>query len=92
MDSVQLCPICSTSVETYSRYPRHVCRNCAARAKSKDGRLLAFFNESLSGGFAARYKETGEDYPAGHECYIDGIRCYADEARFGGIVIQTDSD
>ena len=23
-----------------------------------------------------------------HECYVNGIKCHADEARFGGIVIQ----
>ena len=88
MESTQLCPICSTAVEPSSRYPRYVCRNCASRVKSKDGRPLAFFNESLSGGFAAKYIDTEESYP-GHECYIDGIECDADEARFGGIVIQT---
>ena len=37
--------------------------------------------ESLKG-----YKATS------NRCFIDGIRCYADEARFGGIVIQTLTD
>jgi len=23
-----------------------------------------------------------------HECFVKGYKCYADEARFGGIVIQ----
>jgi len=32
-------------------------------------------------------RETSEPH-ASHICYIRGIRCYADEARFGGIVIQ----
>jgi hypothetical protein len=40
----------------------------------------------MSGGFAARYADTGEEY-ASHECFVDGIKCHADEARFGGIVI-----
>jgi hypothetical protein len=31
--------------------------------------------------------DTGEEYP-GRECFINGIRCEAEEARFGGIVIQ----
>ncbi|MGD8759525.1 MAG: hypothetical protein PVJ07_04685 [Anaerolineales bacterium] len=35
----------------------------------------------------ARYADTGEAY-ASHDCFIDGVACYADEARFGGIVIQ----
>ena len=49
---------------------------------------LLFFNESISGGYLAKYADTGESYPS-HDCYIHGIKCYADEHRFGGIVIQT---
>lgn len=69
------------------RYPRAVCPDCAARAASADGRRLTFGNVSLSGGFAAVYADSGEPYP-GHECFIDGVRCHADEARFGGIVVE----
>jgi len=45
------------------------------------------------GGFIAYYADSHqtETHP-GHICFIDGIRCYADEARFGGIVIQTLTD
>jgi predicted RNA-binding Zn-ribbon protein involved in translation (DUF1610 family) len=83
----QYCPICSAIVEASSRYPRFVCPDCASRASSGDGRLLEFTNTDPSGGFAARYADTGESYDE-HECFIDGIRCRADEARFGGIVIE----
>jgi hypothetical protein len=38
-------------------------------------------------GCAAEYADTGEEYPS-RECFIDGLRCEAEEARFGGIVIQ----
>jgi hypothetical protein len=48
---------------------------------------LEFFNESPSGGFLAQYADIGSTYD-GHECFIDGIRCHADEARFDGIVIE----
>jgi hypothetical protein len=41
----------------------------------------------MGGGFAAKYVDDGAEYP-GHECYIDGVKCYADEAHFGGVVIQ----
>jgi hypothetical protein len=84
----QFCPICKISVRFFPRYPRYLCENCASRAKTKDGRLLVFSNETYFGGFIAHYMDTGEPYPS-HECYIDGIECYADEHRFGGIVIQT---
>jgi len=46
-----------------------------------------FSNEGFSGGFVAEYTDTGESY-TGNECYIDRIKCRADEHRFGGIVIQ----
>jgi hypothetical protein len=84
---MQHCPICSVEVPPSLRYPRYVCSTCAEKAASPDGRPLAFANESLSGGFIARYADSGEPYPS-HECFIDGTKCYADEARFGGIVIQ----
>jgi hypothetical protein len=84
---MQECPICHAAVSPNPRYPRYACDLCAARAVSSDGRPLRFGNESLSGGFAAHYADSGEPY-ASHECFIDGIRCYANEARFGGIVIE----
>ncbi|HET9905633.1 MAG TPA: hypothetical protein VFQ23_03310 [Anaerolineales bacterium] len=87
-DQQQYCPICRTSVYFSPRYPRHLCVDCASRAKSKDGRLLKFMNESMSGGYIAQYADTGESYPS-HECYVDGVECYADEDYWGGIVIQT---
>jgi hypothetical protein len=83
----QLCPICHTPIHPSERYPRYLCEQCAARATSKDGRLLKFFNESISGGFLAQYADTGKSY-ASHECYVDGIPCHADEHYSGGIVIQ----
>lgn len=82
------CPICGTSLEPQSRYPRYVCQACASRASSANGRLLTFSNEGLSGGYVASYADTGEPYDS-HDCWIDGIACRADEARFGGIVIET---
>ncbi len=85
--SPQQCPICGVRVEPNSRYPRYVCERCAQRACAHDGRLLRFENADGSGGFVARYADSGEEH-AGHECYIDGVACRADEARFGGIVIQ----
>ncbi len=38
-------------------------------------------------GFQATYADTGEPYD-GHVCYVRSIRCWADEYRFGGIVIE----
>ncbi len=46
-----------------------------------------FSNESLSGGFIAKYADTGEGRDS-HVCFIDGVKCWADEAHMGGIIIQ----
>jgi hypothetical protein len=85
--TAQHCPICGASVNPSTRYPRYVCGGCAARASSADGRLLEFGNIGIGGGFEARYADTGEEYSS-HDCFIGNLKCYADEARFGGIVIQ----
>lgn len=87
MPDTQKCPICSTEVAYSERYPGYLCSSCAAKATDENGRPLDFGNISLSGGFAANYSDTGERRDS-HICYIDGIKCRADEARFGGIVIQ----
>ena len=83
----QACPVCAQGVRPNMRYPAYLCHDCSKSAVSPDGRPLEFFNLSLSGGYGARYADTGEPYPS-HECLVAGIRCHADEARFGGIVIQ----
>ena len=83
------CPICNTSLESQSRYPRYVCHACASRVRSADdGRQLAFANEGIDGGYVATYADNGEPYDS-HDCWIDGVACRADEARFGGMVIET---
>ena len=85
--ATQQCPICSVEVPPNERYPRYVCMTCAGKAASADGRLLKFGNVDMSGGFVAHYADTGEEYPS-HECFIGGVKCRADEAKFGGIVIE----
>jgi len=63
------------------------------RAVDDTGRRLAFSNlfpESL-GGFRAQYADTAERLETpGDEavCYVDGVRCIAREAYFGGIVVR----
>ena len=69
------------------RYPRYVCSKCASLTSDDKGNKVAFFNEELSGGIKGVYTDTNEQYPE-TICFINGIKCRADEARFGGIVIQ----
>lgn len=84
-----VCPICArTGLDVSERYPRYVCSSCAARASGPDGRRLNFTNWGLGGGFVASYADNGQRYMHGGNCQIDGVPCFAEEARFGGIVIQ----
>ena len=81
------CPICDKELSAYERYPNYVCKECNSRAVSKTGRKLIFSNFDFSGGYIAYYEDTKKKYNS-HICFIDGVECIADEARFGGIVIQ----
>lgn len=85
------CPICSNQTPHSERYPKSLCSDCFGRASNAQGQKLAFSNLSMSGGFQALIVDTQEIYPS-HTCYIDNIECRADEARFGGIVIEAISD
>jgi protein-arginine kinase activator protein McsA len=82
------CPICNKELDSNQRYPTYVCKSCAEKASDINGRELVFENTSVLGGYKAFYADAKEQYED-HICYINGIKCYADEARFGGIVIQT---
>ncbi len=85
--SEQRCPICSANVEPNVRYCDYVCFDCCRKAVDETGRSLGFGNESFSGGFVAWYKDT-EETRLSNICFIDGVKCWADEAHMGGIVIR----
>jgi hypothetical protein len=84
------CAICGapqTHLGPGTRYPRGVCAGCVARAVAEDGEPIAFVNTGPLGQGCARRRESGrlEDVAT---CLIDGVPCRAEEARFGGIVVQ----
>ena len=81
------CPICQVELRKNPRYPNYICIDCSNKASDISGRRLAFFNLSFSGGYGVSYLDTDEKYDS-HICYIENVKCYADEARFGGIVIE----
>lgn len=84
----QPCPICHTSVAASPRYPRYVCGPCVDRAVDEQGRPVAAYNSDLLGhGVQLMLREGNEKIP-GTTLMIDGVRCTAAEARFGGIVVQ----
>jgi hypothetical protein len=87
MNETHSCPICSTEVNHWERYPNQVCERCKDKASDAYGRRLEFSNEDSTGGFITVYRGTDEKYSS-NLCYIDGKRCYANEHRFGGIVVE----
>lgn len=85
---IQTCPICKTHVQKSERYSNYVCEDCKKRAVNSEGLPVKFFNKDFGGGFIAiAIKDNIEHKSEDHICFVDGIECYADEARFGGIVI-----
>ncbi|MDE1335563.1 AbaSI family restriction endonuclease [Vibrio aestuarianus] len=81
------CPICNASNPYSSRYPVYVCERCSVNPVDESGAALSFTNEGISGGFIAKYSGTNEIRNS-HVCYIKNIKCWADEAHMGGIIIQ----
>jgi len=94
------CPICLETLTHFCpRYPKAICSKCAdSNIKDNDGNLVSFHNIYISGGFISKhtinnnYNNSVIVEKKEHECWvnngIENIKCYADEARFGGIVIQ----
>lgn len=86
------CPICA-GPKTYSeRYPFSLCHVHYDECRDVQGRKVTFSNEGWYGGLVSQHFEEGKSEPVlsdkdGH-CIVRGIPCFAEEARFGGIVIQ----
>ena len=79
------CPICDKTMMYLERYPKMICHECVELAMTKNGESIKFYNIDHTGGFLSIVNDVkGED----HECFINNKKCYADEARFGGIVVE----
>lgn len=85
------CPLCS-EIMTYftSRYPKMICINCAnSKILDNSGNEVAFYNADFHGGFISIHNINNEQITKEeHICFINNVKCFANEARFGGIVIQ----
>jgi len=79
------CPICDKNMFSFERYPNMICNECIELAVNKNGESIKFYNIDHTGGFISMVNDVkGEE----HECFINNIKCRADEARFGGIVVE----
>lgn len=88
------CPICGTQKRYDPRYPKAICRACCSKpAYLVNGEALELHNHA-SGKLRVLFKDAEgsiirEDVSKLEcECFIDNVLCVAEEARFGGIVIQ----
>ena len=91
----QWCSNCYKEVYYQVRYPKYICWECMTKSKyDEKGNLLEFSNLSITGGFRITYKDSNgntlrEDETQEYcECIIDDKLFFAQEAKFGGIVIQ----
>jgi hypothetical protein len=94
-NTIHKCPICLDIMDYFTpRYPNMICGKCANDNNGKIldsfGNEVSFGNLDIYGGFASYHKINNEIVKKeDHLCWINTIKCYANEARFGGIVIQT---
>jgi len=89
MEDTQECPSCKKHIKICHRHPKYICRECLQTYPflNEKGQEVIFSNIDWTGGFVSRVK--GSDIcEADHICFINGIKCWADEFRFGGIVIE----
>ena len=89
------CPICSRPTAHEDRYPLSVCADCQTRAADSTGQTVVGFNEGFGGGLIVFHLVDGRPADVSDEvmesrlCWIDDIPCSIQEARFGGVVVQT---
>lgn len=87
---VQACPLCGTRVRPDERYPDHLCAWCSAEVTDERGRAVRLYNTSFGGGYTGQYDDgsTASRAVLDGRVWIDGVEYRAQEARFGGIVVQ----
>lgn len=79
------CPICNKTMMNFKRYPNMICHSCVELATTKNGESIKFYNENNTRGFVSIVNGVkGKE----HECFINNKKCRANEARFGGIVVE----
>ncbi len=65
-------------------------KNCVQKITDKAGQHAMFYNtEFLGHGCQGRYVDNPNEIYESNVCYDNGIKCYANEAYFGGIIIQS---
>lgn len=86
----QFCPSCEKERGFSQRYPKSICGQCVSETTDLKGKKVEFFNtEALGYGCQGYYVGTEQKEKYESElCYINEKEYFAEEGRFGGIVIQ----
>jgi hypothetical protein len=85
----QYCPECKNEVNYNLRYLTSLCSACCSKLTDKKGRKVDFYNTGMSGGCQGYYTDvTPNELYNSNECYIGKNKYIANEAHFGGIVVQ----
>lgn len=73
------------------RYPKALCNAHYEECLDAEGNKVTFCNIDFSGGFMSQHFVNDILIRTAEEkvCFVRGIKCVAQEARFGGIVLQT---
>ena len=79
------CPICNDTTITIPRYPNKICYGCSLLTITDKGEKIQFFNKNHGGGFKSIVNNIEGDI---HDCFVNNIPCYAEEYRYGGIIIS----
>lgn len=83
------CPFCLETIKEISRYRNYVCNNCINKALDANGNPVSYRNKNIYGGFVSMHNIYGTIIKKEDRiCFINGEKCLASEARFGGIVVQ----
>jgi hypothetical protein len=81
----QHCPICQRWVTSSMRYPKYVCYWCTLHITDENGKTISISNAELLG---YGVMVNGVEVESGYPVVVQGVRCTASEAYFGGIVIE----
>ena len=71
----QYCPICKGVVKYQPRYPNYVCEVCMSEGVEVNGKVIPKNEIDVYSNLTLA-------------CKVKGVICNAQEARFGGIVVQ----
>lgn len=93
------CPVCNKSQNVLYGYQHRVCANCLTKYYVYDGsqNRILIGNLGIAGGIqvfkllednSGNLTKHEETYSQMRECYINGIKCRAQECKYGGIILQ----